>query len=370
MPYSRFSSCINPRRRPLALVALVAAISIGAGCRSSTPPPAAAAVSPDTWAVVDGRSITRADVDKAYNRLRDPSQSLSDEEALTAKLNILNDLVLQDILLAKAGALKIDVPQSDLDTAYANARKNLPDDVFQQELTRRGLTAEDMREGLRREMLAQKVIDQELAPKIAVPDQAVTDFFNANRAQFHLAEESYHIAQIVIRPDKEPQIANGTGDDATTPEAAMAKARMLMERLKAGASFRELAVGYSEDPETAPRGGDLGLVPVSRLKQTPPHLRNAVLGKTAGTVNVASAGGGHTLVLVVAHEPAGQRDLSTPGVRDRITNTLRSRKEQLMRTAYLTALRNDAEVVNHFARRIVEGKGEMPGLLPAAPAGR
>ena len=96
-----------------------------------------------------------------------------------------------------------------------------------------------------------------------------------------------------------------------------------MERLKAGASFRDLAVGYSEDPESAPRGGDLGLVPVSRLKQAPPQLRDAVLSKAPGAVNVASAGGAYTLVLVVAHEQAGQRDLSTPGVRERITDTLR-----------------------------------------------
>ena len=32
-----------------------------------------------------------------------------------------------------------------------------------------------------------------------------------------------------------------------------------------------------------------------------------------------STGGAYTIVLVVAHEQAGQRDLSTPGVRDRIT---------------------------------------------------
>ena len=368
MPYSRTPSC-TIHRRPAFVVALVATMTFSAACRSTAPPPAPTTVSPDTWAVVDGRSITRGEVEKAYNRLRDPAQSLSDEEALTARLNILNDLVLQDILLAKAAALKMELPPGELDAAYANARKNLPDDVFRQELTKRGLTAEDMREGLRREMLAQKVIDQELASKIAVSDQAVTEFFNANRAQFHLAEESYHIAQIVITPARDPQIANGTGDDAASPEAAATKARMLMGRLKAGASFRDLALGYSEDPETAPRGGDLGLVPVSRLKQAPPHLRNAVLNKTPGTVNVASAGGGYSLVLVVAHEPAGQRDLSTPGVRERITSTLRTRKEQLMRTAYLTALRNDAQVVNHLARRLVESTGEMPGLLPA-PAGR
>ena len=45
-------------------------------------------------------------------------------------------------------------------------------------------------------------------------------------------------------------------------------------------------------------------------------------------------------MLVVAHEQAGQRDLSMPAVRENITATLRSRKEQLMRAAYLTAAQN------------------------------
>ena len=36
------------------------------------------------------------------------------------------------------------------------------------------------------------------------------------------------------------------------------------------------------------------------------------------------------MVLVVVREPAGQRDLSTPGIRDRITETLTGRKEQLV----------------------------------------
>ena len=287
---------------------------------------------------------------------------------MTAKLGLLNDMIVQEILLAKAATLKLDVPQTELDTAYNNAKKNLPDDAYQQELKSRSLTPEDMREGLRRELLTQKVVDQEVVSKITVSDQDVTDFFNANRAQFNVAEESYHIAQIVVTPVREAQLTNRSGDDATTPEAALAKARQLMERLKGGASFRDLAIGYSEDPESAPRGGDLGFIPVSRLKQAPPGLRNAVLNKQPGTVNVASAGGAHTLVLVVAHEPAGQRDLSTPGVRERITEAIRAPKEQLLRPAYLTAVRADANVVNYMARRLVESKGKVPSLGPAPPA--
>jgi peptidyl-prolyl cis-trans isomerase SurA len=341
------------------------------GCRSTPGAPAGpAAVSADTWATVDGKTITRDDVDKAYRRTQDDSQPLSDEEILTAKLALLNDMIVQQILIDKAAASKIDISQSDLDAAYANAKKNLTDDAFQQELKRRNLTPEDMREGLRRELLAQKVVEQEVGSKISVTDKEINDFFSTNRAQFNVAEESYHIAQIVVTPVRDPQLANGTGDDATTPQAAAAKVRMLMERLKAGASFRDLAVGYSEDPESAPRGGDMGLIPVSKLKQAPPALRDAVLNKQPGAVNVAAVGGAYTLVLVVAHEPAGQRDLSTPGVRERISETIRARKEQLLRAGFLTAIRTDANVVNYLARRVVEARGAIPSSqpTPAQPA--
>ena len=194
----------------------LAVACVTTACRS-TPSTPAVTVTPDTWAVVDGHTISKDDVDKAYRRTRDNSQTLSEEETLTAKLSLLNDLIVQEILLAKARTLKIEVPQSDLDTAYANAKKNIPDDAFQQELTKRNLTPEDMREGLRRELLTQKVIEQEVGSKITVSDKDVTDFFNANRAQFNIAEESYHIAQIVVTPVREAQTANGTGDDATTP---------------------------------------------------------------------------------------------------------------------------------------------------------
>jgi peptidyl-prolyl cis-trans isomerase SurA len=350
------------------LLLLFAALPLAAAACRTTPAAPSVKVTEKTWAVVDGKEITADDVDKAYRRARDTSQPTpSDEEVLTAKLGLLNDMIIQEILVAKAAALKLEVPTADLDAAYNDAKKNISDAAFQQELSRRNLSAADMREGLKRELLAQKVVAQEVGAKIAVSDKDITDFFDANRAQFNIAEEAYHIAQIVITPVKDPQIANSTGDDATTPQAALAKAQMLMERLKAGTSFRDLASGYSEDPESAPRGGDLGFVPVSRLRQAPPQLRDAVLNKPPGTVNVASAGGAHTIVLVVAHELAGQRDLSTPGVKDRIAETLRGRREQLLRTAYLTAARSDAAVVNYEAKRLVEAKGQMPTLPLAAP---
>ena len=353
--------------RPAALVGAFAVAGFAAACGSKpggTPAPSATA-----WAVVDGREISGDDVDKAYRRTLQGQPPASDEEVLNAKLGVLNELVVQDILLAKARTLKIEVPDTEIDTAFNEGKKNIPDAAFQEELTKRNLTAADMRDGIRRELLTQKVLEREVTSKIAVSEDDVKAFFEANRAQFNLPETSYHIAQIVVTPVRDPEVTNRSGDDATTPELAARKAQMLMERLKSGAQFADLARDFSEDSQSAPRGGDLGFVPVSALNQAPPPLRDAVLKSTPGTVSAVSAGGGHSLVLLVAKEDAGQRDLSMPAVRDGITNTLKQRKEQLLRTAFLTAARSDATVVNVVARKVLESPGKMPSLLPAAPGG-
>ena len=342
-------------RTPLTLITPVLTTLLAAACGSATTPPPAA-VSPDTWATVDGRAITKSQVDKAFSRAGD-GQPLSEEETLAAKINLLDSMVLQDILVNRAAGLKIEVPASEVDTAFNEARKGIPDETFKQELTKRNLTEAEMRDGLRRELLAQKVVEQEVVAKATVSDQEVTDFFNANRAQFNLPEEAFRLAQIVVTPEREPQVANRTGNDATSPQAAQAKVQMLLERLKSGTPFGDLARDFSEDPESAPRGGDLGMVPLSAIKQAPPALRDATLAATPGTARVASEGGAFTIVYVVAREAAGQRELTTPGVKDQITAGLKGRKEGLLRAAYLTAARTDADVVNYIARRVVDAKG-------------
>ena len=122
---------------------------------------------------MNGRAITRDDVDKAYRRADQNAQPLGEEEAFAAKLALLDDLVVQELLLAKARDLKIDVPESELDTAFAEARKNIPEEAFQQELAKRYLTAADMREGLRREMVVQKLLAREVSSKVSVTDEEI-----------------------------------------------------------------------------------------------------------------------------------------------------------------------------------------------------
>jgi peptidyl-prolyl cis-trans isomerase SurA len=337
-----------------------------AGCRTAGPA-SQPAPSANAWAVVNGHEISKDEVDKAYRRMAPDGQQPSEEEIYTAKLNLLSELIVQELLVAKAAELKVELPASDLDNAFNEAKKNITPSAFEEELKRRNLTAADMREDLRRNLLAQKVVDHEVSTKAAVTDQEVKDFFEAHKAEFNRDEDAVRIAQIVITPVRENQQTNRTGSDAASPQEANAKAQMIMQRLKDGAPFGDVAADFSEDGESAQRGGDLGFVPMSALMKAPAPLRDAVLKSNPGTVQLVSGNGAYTIVLTVAKDKKGQKDLSMPEVKDGISSMLKQRKEQLFRAAYLSNLRNEAQVTNVLAKQLVAAQGKP---LPSPPAAK
>jgi len=341
---------------------------VAAGCGGNSGPAATPAPSANAWAVVNGKEISKDDVEKAYRRNAPaPDQPQpSEEEAYTAKLNLLNELIVQELLLSKAAELKIELPAAELDKGYEEAKKDIAPAQYEAELKQRNLTAADMKEDLRRNLLAQKVVDQEVVAKATPADQEVTSFFETNKAQFNRTEDAIRLAQIVITPVREPQRTNRSGDDASTAQEATAKAQMIMQRLKDGVPFGDLAADFSEDGESAQRGGDLGFVPVSALRQAPAPLSNAVMKANPGQVQLVSNNGAHTIVLVVAKDKAGQKDLSMPEVKEGITSMLKNRREQLLRASYLTNLRNDAQVNNLLAKQIAQSGGKVPAAAPAA----
>jgi hypothetical protein len=115
------SAFLTALERLIPFAAAMAVTLTLAACRSETPG-TTASVSSDAWAVVDGRQIMREDVERAFRRAQDTAQTLSGEEAIALKLNLLDEMITQDLLIAKARALKIELPDSELDTAYADAK--------------------------------------------------------------------------------------------------------------------------------------------------------------------------------------------------------------------------------------------------------
>jgi peptidyl-prolyl cis-trans isomerase SurA len=345
-------------RRAGALAPLAGLLlSVLAGCNKTEHHAA------DVWAVVNGTEIKRDEVDKYYKSQVNPeSQEPSQEEALTLKLNVVEQLINNEILLERAKKLNLEASDGEVEDKFTELKSPFTEEDFQRQLKARGMSVDDLKRDLRRQLSIQKLLNREVVAKISISDQDVNDFYNANHNQFNVAEPQYRISQIVITPRKDPQVRNRKNDDATNEAEAQRKAKMLMDKLNSGADFSALAMDYSEDPNTAATGGDLGYIPESSLNaaQTDPILKKAVLSLKPGQVSQPIVLKDSIRILkLVAREAAGQRGINDPQVQQTVRDTLRNRKEQLLKSAYLAVARDDAHVTNYLAQQVVESAGKL-----------
>jgi peptidyl-prolyl cis-trans isomerase SurA len=348
-------------KRAAAVLPLAAVLfGVMAGCNKQTQH------APDVWAVVNGKELKRDEVDKYYRtRVNPEGQEPSQEEALSLKLNVLDELINNEILLERAKKLNLEASDGEVEDKFTELKSPYTEDEFQRRLKEQNVSVDDLKSDLRRQQSIQKLLNREVVAKITITDQDVTDFYNANRAQFNVAEPQYHISQILVTPRKEPQIRNRKNDDATNEAEAQRKVKMLTDRLNSGADFAQLAMDYSEDMNTAGTGGDLGYVPESALNQSDPALKKLVLGLKAGQVSspiqVQSKDGPRIIILkLITRESPGLRGISEPQVQQTIRDTLRNRKEQLLRSAYLAIARDEARVTNYLAEQVIEAAGKLP----------
>jgi peptidyl-prolyl cis-trans isomerase SurA len=346
------------------LLAAVVALVAAAGCQKPSLP------GEGVWAVVNGKEVTRADVDKYYRTQLNPdAPEPSQDEALSLKLNILDELVNNQILLQRANKLALQATDGEVEDKFTEFKSPYTEDEFQRQLKARGYTVQDLKADIRQQISIQKLINREVLAKIAITDQDVQDFYNQNRAQFNVAEPQYRLAQIVITPHKDPQLRNRKNDDATTDLEAKRKAAALEQQLSTGADFGTLAMDYSEDPASSGSGGDLGYVPESSLSQSDPALKKAVLAMKPGqTSEVIVLRDSYRILKLVAKEAPGQRELSDPAVQQSVRDNLHNRKEQLLRAAYLASARNESTIVNYLAQQVIESAGKLPLVVPAKPS--
>ncbi len=316
----------------------------------------------DVWAVVNGTEIKRDEVEKYYRTQVNPEgQEPSQEEALSLKLNVIEQLINNEILLERAKKLSSEASDGEVEDKFTELKSPFTEEEFQKQLKARGMVVDDLKRDLRRQLSIQKLLNREVAAKVSITDQDVLDFYNANHNQFNVAEQQFRISQIVITPRKDPQVRNRKNDDATNEAEAARKSKMIMDKLNSGADFAQLAMDYSEDPNTAGAGGDLGYIPESSLNQSDPLLKKTVLSLKPGQVSQPMILKDSIRILkLVAREAAGLRGVNDPQVQQTIRDTLRNRKEQLLRSAYLAVARDEAKVTNYLAQQVVEAAGKLP----------
>ncbi len=327
---------------------LLIAVALLPGCRRAMPANVAASV--------NSRPITFPDLDKHYKmQFTSPTPQTSEDQVNVQKLEVLRSLIDNEIMLQRAEKLGLIAVDSEVEAKFSEFKTPYTQEEFQRQLTSRNMTMEEFKAQLRRDLSIQKLFNKEITSRIVITDKDVTDFYNANKASFNLAEPQVHLAQILTTSSPDSNVRNLKSDKAQNEEQARRKIEMIESRLKQGEDFAMLAQNYSEDPNTSPNGGDLGFVPESSLEKAHVELRKMVMSMQAGQVSpVIRTPEGYRILKVISKEPAGQRELNDPRVQQSIRETLLNRKDQLLRASYYEVARNEAQVVNYFAGGVLE----------------
>ncbi len=345
--------------RAFPLRTAIVCVSMGlvmwsAGCKQS--------YGPDVVATVNGQPIQRAEVEKYYHdNLGNNKEQPTKEQAEATRLGILKQLIDEEILQQAAKKMNLVASDEEVDAKLAEMKAPYTQEEFDKRLQASGMSLSDLRVTIRRNLTSEKLMNKEVNSRINITDADVTNFYNANKAQFNFIEPKYNIADIVVtsQPTQMRQGANLQNSKASNDTEARKKIDMIHNRLESGEDFATLASNLSENPNDANNGGNMGFIPESSLRGDPTvfaAISKLQPGQMTEVVPMMAPGSkspaGYAIYKLIEKEPAGQRELNDPRVQQDIRQQLRDSRSQLLRAAYYETMRDQAHVENHLAEQI------------------
>ncbi|MBS2022920.1 MAG: peptidylprolyl isomerase [Deltaproteobacteria bacterium] len=218
-------------------------VSSALACKPPPPPPPPP---PPAAAVVDGVPILLSRLQREFTRTRRGTDPLPQEALVTQGRALLDPLIEQKLLLARAKAENLLVAepevQRELDELKESARTGGPS--FNERLAADGLTAEELTDEIRERLTAEHWLAAQVKIARPTPQELKAAYDKAQRSHdpsllFEVPEE-VRCAQIMV---------------SSAPEA-----KAVLDQARKGASFEELARQHSQSPD-ARDGGDLGFYP-------------------------------------------------------------------------------------------------------------
>jgi len=306
---------------------------------------------------VNNQIITRSDMEKAkqtnLEELKQRFPSDWQEKWTRAQNDILRDLIDQQLLLARGDELGI-TGQTEVVKRLNQLRQqmNLASiDDLEAEAKKQGVSYEDFKEQIRIGAVTQQVIAQEVGGKIHISNEDIQDWYNKHQKELEGPEE-VGLSEIMVATqparqnveDKDKQAA-AQNQDKQLPEdpakvaEAQAKANQILEQLKKGAKFEDLAKKSSDGP-TASQGGSLGNFKRGELAK---DLEDKTFSLKAGeNTDVIRTRQGFIILKVTGHRPAGVPPVKD--ISDRIREAIYSERLEPAARAYLTKLREQAYI--------------------------
>lgn len=242
-------------------------------------------------AVVDDQAITRLELDK---RLRTVLGQLRQNNTPPPPMEILQQQVLERLIveriqLALAANRGVRVDDENLNEVIGRiaAQNRLTLDQFRSALEKDGVSFASFREDIRNELIMNNLRSREVDARVEVTPQEVDEFL-ARNSQGGALDVEYHLGHILI--------AVPEGASPEQVQASRAKAQKVLDNLRSGTDFRQMAVSYSDDQQ-ALQGGDLGW---RKGGQLPTLFSDSVQRLAPGEVSelIRSSSGFHIIKLL------------------------------------------------------------------------
>ena len=332
-------------KKLLAFLVLLAGAAVAQ--QPAQPPPQAPAqpengrrVLEEIIARVNNEIITTSELARSREALR---QELAQEcqgctEAeVNAKLaerekDLLRDLIDNSLLVQRAKDMGVNVEPEVIRRLDAiRVQNNLPDmEALESAVIRQGIPWEEFKASIRNRLLTEAVIRNEVGREMSFTTEEKTQFYEENKKEFHRPEQ-------VVLEEIFVSTANKSQEEVTQLEQ---RANLLLERVRRGEDFNELAKRYS-DGSTAKDGGQLGVFQRGQLAK---ELEDVVfaMGRSEVT-NVMTTRTGYLILRVVEKYDEGIQPLEK--VENEIMNALYFRKLQPTLRKYLTRLREESYVM-------------------------
>jgi len=309
-----------------------------------TPPPAAAlqqppavkavpAQLPEVVARVNGEAINAAELENAIKGLEGRAGGpVPADQRDRVYRGVLDDMIGYKLLVQEAKTRKIAVPDAEVEAQIAQIRSQFPNQQqFEQALAAQKTTLEAVRNDARSEMSVEKLVEGEIAAKVAVKPEAVTDFYQKNQDKFQQGPR-VRASHILITV---PQ-----GADAAAKQQAKTKAEGILKDLKAGKDFAAAAKENSQDPGSAVNGGDLGFFEQGQM--VPPFEQAAFALKPGEMSELVESQFGYHIIKVA--EKQGQRVVPLDEAKGQIEQYLGQQNRQAETQAFVNALKAKAKI--------------------------
>jgi peptidyl-prolyl cis-trans isomerase C len=293
--------------------------------QAATPAQAAAvkplpAQLPEVVARVNGEAISRTELENAIRSVEARAgRSVPDEQRAEVTRQILDQIVDYHVLAAEAGARKLAVPDGEVKARIDQMKQGFGNEqAFQQALAQQHVTLDELTKQARTGMVIDKLVETEITPKIAVQDADINTFYQQNLERFKQGE-SVHASHILIAV---PQ-----GATPAQKAEAKAKAEQVLKQVRAGTDFAKLAREQSQDPGSAPNGGDLGFFPKGQME---PHFEAVAFGLKPGAVSdIVETPFGFHIIKLIERKPAHTAALADVSDQIRQFLTEQQREERI-----------------------------------------